>query len=111
MKIPTMLPKLMGTEKQVAWAETIRDAMIKYIDAEDVKAAIINHCIGKPEKAEALKRWTKRNDTISDAWIESMATTAISRIRNSSWFIENRFDRQALYRLVVKMAERELGIA
>ena len=111
MKIPATLPKLIGTEKQVTWAETIRGGMIKYIDVDDIKAAIINHCTGKPAKMEVLKKWTERNVKISNTWIETKAAAAVSSIRNSSWFIDNRFDRQALYYLAEKTIERELGIA
>ena len=110
MKIPTMLPKLTGTEKQIAWAETIRDAMIKYIDAEDVKAGLMNHCIGKPARMKALGEWVEKNGRISNVWIESMVERTIWDIRNSPWFINNRFDRQALHCLVMEMIERELGI-
>lgn len=84
------LPKLIGSEKQIAWAETIRAEKIKFLD-ETLNFFDISRV--KPEKLEAAK-WIYseiakiKNETSAKYWIENK-----DNIFGPLWFIKKYPDK------------------
>jgi hypothetical protein len=93
------LPKLKGTEKQIAWAESIRKSMIEHI-IEYYISQIIDEA--KAEHPEEYERVMKGFE-------------ALKRHTDASWWIDNRIndDKIGLRRLInaeieaIKKAEKE----
>ena len=85
------LPELLGTEKQVLWAESIRKDLVA--DYENKAEETLLRCHQFREEAEK-----KGEDVPSDAIIVESAVDYVGQLlyseQNASWFIDNR-DRDA----------------
>ena len=97
---PTAMRKMTGgTEKQVAWAESIRSQMIK-----DAPAAL--------KRFESEARSAFDEGTMShDKAVQTLGLTvgAYQRIRhanNAKWFIDNR--NQSVYRIITSLVKDQL---
>ena len=111
----TGLPPLQGSEKQIAWAETIRakilDGAAPQTEEEFKKGMSFLASAGKAEAAEAQAQ-KEGFDNIRHAW--ECKNEAIKRITNKTsahWWIENRDYRwQYLAELEAKKIAKESGV-
>lgn len=96
-KAETMnLPKLAGTEKQVAWAETIR---MKYMDKINARRAKVSEKAANPETAERAQLQLQNMD--KDVAI------LLSHI-DARWWIDNHdWSLKDIMRIVKKAEENE----
>ncbi len=77
-----MLLKLEGSEKQIKWAEVLRQEWLDFIE--------------KCETSNRINILNRKSDNIKETF------DAIENCKSAKWFIDNRFETKA--RLVVRIA-------
>ena len=82
------LVSLVGTEKQIAWAETIRLAALEDLDVDDWRVTWgVKLFSGYTEAERADMGVTDRASAI--AWLDNLRAVAI-KIADAAWWIEHR---------------------